>query len=89
MGAVPSKIDHVVRNLQDERGARQHLGIASDSKATRRVSNRIYETILVATHGSADANHAATDALEQAEQHAAELHTIRVADTDRYAEQPE
>jgi len=46
----------------------------------------MYETILVATDGSADANRAATHALEQAEQHDAELHAMFVVDTDRYAE---
>lgn len=46
----------------------------------------MYDTILVATDGSADANRAATHALEQAEQHGAELHAIFVVDTDRYAE---
>ncbi|WP_123538424.1 universal stress protein [Halosimplex salinum] len=44
------------------------------------------DTILVATDGSADANRAATHALEQAEQHGAELHAIFVVDTDRYSE---
>ncbi|MBX0297349.1 universal stress protein [Haloarcula nitratireducens] len=46
----------------------------------------MYDTILVATDGSADANRAATHALEQAEQHDSELHAIFVVDTDRYAE---
>jgi nucleotide-binding universal stress UspA family protein len=46
----------------------------------------MYDTILVATDGSADANRAATHALEQAEQHDAELHAMFVVDTDRYAE---
>ena len=46
----------------------------------------MYSTILVATDGSADANRAATHALEQAEQHEAALHAIFVVDTDRYNE---
>lgn len=46
----------------------------------------MYDTILVATDGSADANRAATHALEQAEQHAAALHAVFVVDTDRYSE---
>ncbi|MEF8850797.1 MAG: universal stress protein [Haloarculaceae archaeon] len=46
----------------------------------------MYETILVATDGSADANRAVTHALEQAEQHDGELHAVFVVDTDRYAE---
>lgn len=46
----------------------------------------MYDTILVATDGSADANRATTHALEQAEQHDAELHAIFVVDTERYAE---
>ncbi len=46
----------------------------------------MYDTILVATDGSADANRAATHALEQAEQHDAELHAVFVVDTERYAE---
>lgn len=46
----------------------------------------MYDTILVATDGSADANRAATHALEQAEQHEAALHAIFVVDTDRYSE---
>jgi nucleotide-binding universal stress UspA family protein len=46
----------------------------------------MYDRILIATDGSADANRAATHALEQAEQHSAELHAIFVVDTDRYAE---
>jgi nucleotide-binding universal stress UspA family protein len=46
----------------------------------------MYDTILVATDGSADANRAATHALEQAEQHDADLHAIFVVDTDRYPE---
>lgn len=46
----------------------------------------MYETILVATDGSADANRAVTHALEQAEQHDASLHAMFVVDTDRYAE---
>ncbi|WP_267643361.1 universal stress protein [Haloarchaeobius amylolyticus] len=46
----------------------------------------MYDRILVATDGSADANRAATHALEQAERHGAELHALFVVDTDRYAE---
>lgn len=46
----------------------------------------MYDTVLVATDGSADATRAATHALEQAEQHGATLHTIFVVDTDRYSE---
>lgn len=46
----------------------------------------MYETILVATDGSTDANRAVTHALEQAEQHEADLHGIFVVDTDRYHE---
>jgi len=46
----------------------------------------MYDTILVATDGSADANRAVTHALEQAEQHRAALHCIFVVDTDRYSE---
>lgn len=46
----------------------------------------MYDTVLVATDGSADATRAATHALEQAEQHGATLHAIFVVDTDRYSE---
>ena len=46
----------------------------------------MYDTIVVATDGSADANRAVTHALEQAEQHGAELHAVFVVDTDRHAE---
>jgi nucleotide-binding universal stress UspA family protein len=46
----------------------------------------VYDTILVATDGSGPANRAVTHALEQAEQHHAELHAIYVVDTGRYAE---
>jgi nucleotide-binding universal stress UspA family protein len=46
----------------------------------------MYDTILVATDGSADANRAATHALEQSEQHDAALHAIFVVDTERYNE---
>lgn len=46
----------------------------------------MYDRILVATDGSADANRAVTHALEQAEQHGAALHVIFVVDTDRYSE---
>jgi len=46
----------------------------------------MYDTVLVATDGSADANRAVTHALEQAEQHGATLHAIFVVDTDRYSE---
>lgn len=46
----------------------------------------MYDTILVATDGSGSANRAVTHALEQAEQHGAEVHAIYVVDTDRYAE---
>jgi nucleotide-binding universal stress UspA family protein len=46
----------------------------------------MYDRILVATDGSADANRAVTHALEQAEQHDADLNAIFVVDTDRYSE---
>jgi Universal stress protein UspA and related nucleotide-binding proteins len=46
----------------------------------------MYDRILVATDGSADANRAATHALEQANQHDTDLHALFVVDTDRYAE---
>lgn len=46
----------------------------------------MYDTVLVATDGSTDANRAVTHALEQAEQHGATLHAIFVVDTDRYHE---
>jgi len=46
----------------------------------------MYDRILVATDGSADANRAVTHALEQAEQHGADLDAIFVVDTDRYSE---
>lgn len=46
----------------------------------------MYDKVLVATDGSADANRAATHALEQAEQHGAELYALFVVDTDRYSE---
>lgn len=46
----------------------------------------MYDRILVATDGSADANRAVTHALEQAEQHGADLNAIFVVDTDRYSE---
>lgn len=46
----------------------------------------MYDRILVATDGSADANRAVTHALEQAEQHDSDLHAIFVVDTDRYHE---
>jgi nucleotide-binding universal stress UspA family protein len=46
----------------------------------------VYDTILVPTDGSADANRAATHALELAEQYDADLHAILVVDTDRYPE---
>ena len=46
----------------------------------------MYDTLLVATDGSGPANRAVTHALEQAEQHGADLHAIFVVDTDRYAE---
>lgn len=46
----------------------------------------MYDTILVATDGSADANRAVTHALEQAEKHEADLHAIFVVDTTRYHE---
>lgn len=46
----------------------------------------MYDTILVATDGSADANRAVTHALEQAEQHGATLHGIFVVDTAVHAE---
>jgi nucleotide-binding universal stress UspA family protein len=47
---------------------------------------RMYDSILVATDGSAAANRAVTHALEQAEQHGAQLHAVFVVDTDRYSE---
>ncbi|GAA3857956.1 universal stress protein [Haloarcula argentinensis] len=50
------------------------------------ISSSMYDTIVVATDGSADANRAATHALEQAEQHGAELHAVFVVDTDQHAE---
>jgi nucleotide-binding universal stress UspA family protein len=46
----------------------------------------MYDTVLVATDGSVDANRAVTHALEQAEQHDSALHAIYVVDTDRYHE---
>lgn len=46
----------------------------------------MYETILVATDGSGSANRAVTHALEEAEQHDAELHAIYVVDTHYYPE---
>ena len=46
----------------------------------------MYDTILVATDGSAPANRAVTHALEQAEQHGTELHAVYVVDTEKYAE---
>lgn len=46
----------------------------------------MYDTVLVATDGSAPGNRAVTHALEQAEQSGATLHVIFVVDTDRYAE---
>jgi nucleotide-binding universal stress UspA family protein len=46
----------------------------------------MYDRILVATDGSASGNRAVTHALEQAEQHGAEVHAIFVVDTDRYSE---
>lgn len=46
----------------------------------------MYDTILLATDGSAPANRAATHALEQAEQHGSELHAVYVVDTEKYAE---
>lgn len=46
----------------------------------------MYDTILVATDGSGSANRAVTHALEQAEEHEAELHAVYVVDTDRYSE---
>lgn len=46
----------------------------------------MYDSILVATDGSADANRATTHALEQAEQHDATLHGIFVVNTDRFSE---
>lgn len=46
----------------------------------------MYDTILVATDGSASANRAVTHALEQAEQHGSELHAVYVVDTEKYSE---
>lgn len=46
----------------------------------------MYDRILVATDGSADGNRAVTHALEQAEQHGADLHAMFVVNTDRYSE---
>lgn len=46
----------------------------------------MYDRILVATDGSADANRAVTHALEQAAQHDADLYAIFVVDTDTYSE---
>lgn len=46
----------------------------------------MYDTILVATDGSAPANRAVTHALEQAEQHGTELHAVYVVDTEKYSE---
>lgn len=46
----------------------------------------MYDTILVATDGSASANRAVTHALEQAEQHGSELHAVYVVDTAKYSE---
>lgn len=46
----------------------------------------MYDTILLATDGSAPANRATTHALEQAEQHGSELHAVYVVDTEKYAE---
>lgn len=62
------------------------MRISSGYKSTHRVWNVMYDTILVATDGSADANRAATHALEQAEQHDSGLHAIFVVDTGRYPE---
>ena len=45
-------------------------------------SSSMHDTAVVATDSSADANRAATHALEQAEQHGAELHAVFVVDTD-------
>jgi nucleotide-binding universal stress UspA family protein len=46
----------------------------------------MYDTVLVATDGSAPANRAVTHALEQAERHGATLHAVYVVDTGRHAE---
>jgi len=46
----------------------------------------MYDTIVVAIDGSADANRATTHAIEQAEQHSAKLHAVFVVDTDRHSE---
>jgi nucleotide-binding universal stress UspA family protein len=46
----------------------------------------MYDTILVATDGSADGNRAVTHALEQAERHDSALHAVFVVDTGRYSE---
>lgn len=46
----------------------------------------MYDTLLVATDGSAGANRAVTHALEQAEQNDATLHTIFVVDTGHLPE---
>ncbi len=44
----------------------------------------MYETILVGTDGSANANRAVVQALDQAEEFGAELHGIFVVTTDRH-----
>mgnify|MGYP006285899409 CR=1 FL=1 len=46
----------------------------------------MYETILVGTDGSADANRAVVHALDQAAANGAALHAIFVVDTSRYGE---
>lgn len=46
----------------------------------------MYDTILVATDGSASANRAVVHSLEQAEQFGATLHAIYVVNTDRHPE---
>jgi len=50
------------------------------------VERDMYETILVATDGSGPANRAVTHALEQAQQHDAELCAIHVVDTHYFPE---
>ena len=44
----------------------------------------MYDTILVGTDGSANANRAVVHALEQAEKYAASLHGVFVVDTGRF-----
>lgn len=46
----------------------------------------MYETILVGTDGSDDANYAVTRAIETAVSHDADLHAVTVVNTRRYGE---